>query len=129
LWVITTPYRLLANEYVKVQMSQATRPWTIFSNHGIVLLHVAANPNITLRQLSDTLSITERQVFRILKDLAVADMIQVKRQGRCNCYVINPEAHLRHPTLSHIPLQRIITTVVPELTDRSEAPAKCPTET
>ena len=110
-------------------MSQANRPWTIFSNHGLVLLHVAANPNSTLRELSDTLSITERQVFRILKDLAAADMLQVKRQGRRNCYVINPAAHLRHPTLSHVALQRIITTVVPELTGRSEAPAKCPTET
>jgi DNA-binding MarR family transcriptional regulator len=95
-------------------MSQTSPKWTILSNHGIVLFHIAANPHSTLRELSDLLGITERQIRRILKDLAAAEIIQIQREGRRNRYSINPNAHLRHPTLSPIPLQRFIAAMTPE---------------
>ncbi len=94
-------------------MQKLARAWLLFSNHGLVLFHVAANPNVTQRELSDVLGITERQVGRIVKDLQEADMLRIERQGRQNCYVVNPDVPLRHPTFGHIPLRRIITAVVP----------------
>ncbi len=104
---------------------QHTNPnWTIFSYHGMVLFHVAANPDVTLRELSHRLGITERHVFRIVKDLAAADMLLIQRRGRRNVYVVNPEAHLRHPTLAHIPLRCIIQAVVPALEGSAAAPAE-----
>ncbi len=96
---------------------QYTKPdWTILSSHGMVLFHIAANPDITLRELSDTLGLTERWIAHIVKDLAAADMLRVQRRGLRNYYEVNPDARFRHPTLAHIPLSRIITAVAPELT-------------
>ncbi len=96
-------------------MQQPTRTWSLFSSHGLVLFHVAANPEVTQRELSDTLGLTERQVGRIVKDLRQAEVLRVERRGRQNCYVVNPGAPLRHPTLAHIPLRCIIAAVVPAL--------------
>ncbi len=101
-------------------MRQLRQAWLLFSNHGLVLFHAAANPNATQRELSDALGITERQVGRIVKDLREADMLRVERQGRQNCYLVNPDVPLRHPSLGHIPLRRIIAAVIPELADPAE---------
>ena len=88
------------------------REWTIFSNHGMVLFYVATNPDATLRQISDALGITERQVSRIVKHLSEANMIRVAREGRRNTYVFNPNSRLRHPTLCHVPLGPIIGAII-----------------
>ena len=85
--------------------------WTVFSNHGMVLFYVATNPDATLRQVSDALGITERQVSRIVGHLEAAGMIRVQREGRRNSYAFNPEACLRHPTLAHVPLGPIIAAI------------------
>ncbi len=93
-------------------MEERRRIWTVFSNHGMVLFYVAANPSATLRAISDALGITERQVARIVKDLAEAGMISVERHGPRNAYTINSAAHLRHPTLAHVPLGPIISALL-----------------
>ncbi|MDP9374430.1 MAG: helix-turn-helix domain-containing protein [Chloroflexota bacterium] len=101
-------------------MQQPTRTWSLFSSHGLSLFQAAANPAVTQRELSDALGLTERQVGRIVKDLRQADVLRVERRGRQNCYVVNPDAPLRHPTLAHIPLGSIIAAVVPALVDPTE---------
>ena len=96
-------------------MQQQNPDWTILSTHGMVLTHIAANPDRTLRELSDALGLTERWVGRVVKDLQDADMLRVERRGLRNHYQVNPDAHFRHPTLAHIPLAHIIEAVVSEL--------------
>ena len=71
-------------------MPKPKRRWTLLSNHGLALFHVAANPSSTLREIAVALGITERQVVRIMKDLVEVGI------GRRNCYSINSEADLRH---------------------------------
>ncbi len=93
-------------------MAERRRLWTVFSNHEMVLFYVAANPSATLRAISDALGITERQVARIVKDLAEAGMISVERRGPRNAYTVNSEARLRHPTLAHVPLGPIISVLL-----------------
>ena len=96
----------------------SARDWTIFSAHGLVLFCLAGSPDITIREASDALGLTERHVTRIIKDLEGAGMLIVTRgaHGRRNTYAVNPHVSLRHPTLAHIPLGRIIEAVasVPE---------------
>jgi DNA-binding transcriptional ArsR family regulator len=82
-------------------------PWTILSSHGLVLFFVAANPDATLRETALALGLTERRVSGVVRDLASAGMVCIERRGRNNHYVLNPEARLPHPTVSHIPLGRI----------------------
>ena len=92
-------------------MQQQRPDWTVFSNHGMVLFYVATNPAATLREISDALGITERQVSRIVGHLAGAGMVRVERQGRSNRYAVDPEARLRHPTLAHVPLGPLIAAI------------------
>ena len=94
-------------------MSETKTGWTLLSSHGLVLFHVAAHPDHTLRQMSDVLGITERQVARIVKDLAEAGLLRIERRGRRNYYTVNSKSRLWDPALSQIELSRILEAVVP----------------
>ena len=41
-------------------------------------------------------------------------MLVVERRGRRNRYAVDPEARLQHPTLTHVPLRRLVATVAPD---------------
>ncbi len=94
---------------------ESQREWSLLSNHGKVLFHIASFPDSTLRHISDTLGITERQVGRIVKDLSEAGIIEVHHQGRRNSYIINHEASLQHPMLSHVMVGRLLEALAPSM--------------
>lgn len=75
--------------------------WTFLTNHAHVLLCVAKKPNLRLRDIAEIVGITERAVHRIITDLTDAGFVNVKREGRCNTYIMHPEKHLRHPIEAH----------------------------
>lgn len=92
-------------------MSEATHSssnWTFLTNHSHVLLCIARDPDLRLRDIADAVGITERAVHRIVTDLTEAGYIDVTRDGRCNVYDIHPEKSLRHPIESHRKLADII---------------------
>ena len=84
------------------------RSWTVFSSHGLVLLYLAGHPDSTLRLVSDALGFTERQISRIVKDLVSADMVEVARHGRRQTYTVRADAALRHPSVRHVTVGRIL---------------------
>jgi DNA-binding transcriptional ArsR family regulator len=97
-------------------LNQRSKPqWTIFSNHGTTLFYVAANPDATIRTMSEALGLTERQISRILRDLEGGGLLKAERQGRRNSYTVNPDGYLRHPALSHVKLRQVIEALSPEL--------------
>ena len=77
-------------------------------SHGVVLFHIAQHPSSTMREMSDTLSVTERRISQIVRDLADAKFIEVTRCGRRNAYAVNGDACFTHPTLAHVPLSRFV---------------------
>ncbi len=82
--------------------------WSLFTSHGVVLLHLVAAPDSTLRSLSDATGLTERHVARVVKDLAEAGVLEVQRRGRRNSYAVNGDAPFQHPLLSGVPLRRLL---------------------
>ncbi|MFO0958161.1 MAG: winged helix-turn-helix domain-containing protein [Isosphaeraceae bacterium] len=56
--------------------------WTFLSNHGHVLLCIAADPEIRLRDVADRVGITERAVQRIVADLESGHYVTRIRIGR-----------------------------------------------
>lgn len=74
-----------------------TPPWTFLSNHGHVLLCVARDPNIRVREIAQAVGITERAVQRILGELEEAGAISRQREGRRTRYEVDSELPLRHP--------------------------------
>lgn len=89
-------------------MSEQPRRWTLITSHGLVLFYLAARPDATMRELSRIVGITERQVARIIRDLADAEMISVRRIGRRNNYAVNMEARFPHPSLAHMPVRDVL---------------------
>ena len=82
--------------------------WTLLTSHGYVLFFVAAEPDATIRRISDILGLSERRVASILHDLESAGMLRATRAGRRKHYAINPDAKFRHPALSHVPLREVM---------------------
>jgi hypothetical protein len=75
--------------------------WTFFSNHGHVLLCLAADPQLALRDVSQSVGITERSVQRIVGELEEGGYLVRTREGRRNRYVIRRSVPLRHPIEMH----------------------------
>lgn len=69
--------------------------WTFLTNHARVLLCVANDPGVRLRDIAATLDITERSAFAIITDLAAAGYVVKEKDGRRNRYRI--QAHLPLP--------------------------------
>lgn len=65
------------------------------TNHARVLICIAHDPGVRLRDIGGHLGITERAAHRIVTELAAAGYISRERKGRRNHYTIN--AHLPLP--------------------------------
>src|SRR3954454_8286041 len=76
--------------------SEHERPWTFVTNHTQVLLCLARDPDIRLRDVAQTVGITERAAQRILADLVQAGYVERSRTGRRNSYTIDRERMMRH---------------------------------
>jgi DNA-binding IclR family transcriptional regulator len=70
-------------------MEPAMPRWTFLSNHAQVLLCIANDPGIRLREIGDQVGITERAVHRIVRELDDAGYLIRKRDGRRNRYTIS----------------------------------------
>jgi predicted HTH transcriptional regulator len=74
--------------------------WTFLTNHGHVLLCIAADPGIRGREIAERVGITERAAQAIIADLVREGYVNRTRVGRRNHYQVNPELPLRHPVES-----------------------------
>jgi DNA-binding MarR family transcriptional regulator len=62
-----------------------------------VLLSVAHDPDIRLREIGETVGITERAAHKIVSDLVDAGYLSRKRNGRRNRYTVNSRRRLPDP--------------------------------
>jgi DNA-binding MarR family transcriptional regulator len=69
--------------------------WSFLTNHALVLLCIAHDPGVRLREIGETVGITERAAHRIVGELAAAGYISRERNGRRNRYTI--QTHLPLP--------------------------------
>jgi DNA-binding MarR family transcriptional regulator len=77
--------------------SNADAGWQFVTNHTQVLLCIARDPDVRLRDIADAVGVTVGSAQRILADLVEAGYVQRKRHGRRNRYVVNRAAPmLRH---------------------------------
>lgn len=83
------------------QGAPAPHHWTFLTNHGHVLLCLAHDPSMRLRDVAERVGITERAVQRIVLDLEAAGVLERQRAGRRNTYTIRGSHPLRHPLEAH----------------------------
>ena len=75
--------------------------WTFLSNHAHVLLCIAREPEVRLREVAHRVGITERAVQRIVADLEEGGYLSRSREGRRNRYEVHLDRPLRHSVESH----------------------------
>lgn len=71
--------------------------WTFLTNHARVLVTIARDPAVRLRDVAVTCALTERTVQTIVADLESDGYLQRVRDGRRNRYEISAGAVFRHP--------------------------------
>ncbi|MFZ0665745.1 MAG: helix-turn-helix domain-containing protein [Acidimicrobiales bacterium] len=81
--------------------------WSFLTNHARVLVCIAHDPGVRLRDLADELGITERTAFGIVGDLTTAGYVVKEKDGRRNRYRIQthlpmPEALGRERTIGEV---------------------------
>ncbi len=86
--------------------------WTFLSNHAHVLLLIAKEPEIRLRDVAAQVGITERAVQRIIADLEAGSYLERERIGRRNRYRVHRELPLRHPIEAHRKISSLIALVI-----------------
>ena len=88
--------------------------WTFLTNHAHVLLALAANPDLTLREVAQLVGITERAAHRIVGELEAEGALMRERQGRRNHYEVRPDFPLRHELEKHNTVGRLLKLLRPE---------------
>jgi DNA-binding IclR family transcriptional regulator len=75
-------------------MTPAAPRWTFLTNHGQLLLCIANEPGLSLREIGDRVGITERAAHRIVAELEESGYLSRQRNGRRNQYTIKPHLPL-----------------------------------
>ena len=68
--------------------SPETPTWSFLTNHARVLVCIAQDPGVRLREVGDRVGITERAAHRIVDELVEAGYVSRTRTGRRNQYAI-----------------------------------------
>jgi DNA-binding IclR family transcriptional regulator len=74
----------------------AGRPWTFFTHHGHVLLTLARDPTLRLRDIALDVGVTERATATLVSELVHAGYLQRFKDGRRNRYRVDLSGGLRH---------------------------------
>lgn len=77
------------------------RTWTFLSNHAHVVIALAKEPDLRVRDLAERVGITERAIAQIVADLVDAGVLKRRREGRRNVYDIDSTVPLRHSVEAH----------------------------
>ena len=81
--------------------------WSFLTNHARVLVCIAHDPGVRLRDIATTLDITERSAYAIVTDLTADGYIVKEKDGRRNRYHIQgdlplPESIVRKRTIGEV---------------------------
>lgn len=97
-WEPTMYHQFVNLESGNQGQATATTPrWDFLTNHAHVLLCMAHDPGIRLRDIAVAVGITERAAHRIVSELVEGGYVLRERNGRRNRYEVVAELPLRHP--------------------------------
>ena len=88
--------------------STSAPEFAFLTNHGKVLLLIANDPRIRMRDIAGLLDITERATQRIVAELDKAGYIERERDGRRNRYTVSTHFPLGLPTQRDIDIRSLL---------------------
>jgi DNA-binding MarR family transcriptional regulator len=95
----------------KAAPNAASASWTFLTNHSHVLLCLAADDSLRVRDLAEKVGITERAVLKILSELEAGGAIEREREGRRNRYRVQHLTKLRHTIEEHCTIGDLVAVV------------------
>lgn len=78
--------------------SPESNGWNFLTSHAQVLLCLQRNSAVRLREVAQTVGITERAAQRIVSDLVEGGYVTKTREGRRNRYAVDSTVRMRHPS-------------------------------
>lgn len=84
------------------------RDWTLLDNHAHVLVCLAGDPGLRLRDLAVRIGITERAVQELVNDLEREGLLRRRRAGRRNRYELDLRSPLGHPIEQHRTVEELV---------------------
>lgn len=88
---------VISSDQQQESSSPTSGRWDFLTNHAHVLICIAHDPGIRLRDIAAAVGITERATHRILSELVEEGYVLRMRHGRRNRYEVVGEVPLRHP--------------------------------
>ena len=73
--------------------------WQLLTKRGRVLVCIARDPRVRMREIAEELDITERSAYALVGDLVAAGYVVKQRDGRRNRYVIQRNMPLPAPSM------------------------------
>lgn len=96
--------------------------WSFLTNHARVLLCITENPSVRLREIAESVGVTERAAHRILNDLVAAGYVSRRRIGRRNHYTVRHDLPLPDRLASTQPIGDLLEILLmPRRTDLEDA--------
>ncbi|MCU0267652.1 MAG: MarR family transcriptional regulator [Acidimicrobiales bacterium] len=87
---------------------QARPQWTFLTNHAHIMVCIANEPDLRLRDIAERVGITERAAQDIVGQLETEGYLVRERVGRRNRYVLTVDKPLRHPLERHHRLSELL---------------------
>jgi DNA-binding MarR family transcriptional regulator len=106
------PTSALRSQPTQASERKGRAPWTFLTNHAHVLLCIAKDPTVRMRDVAARVGITERAVQRIVSELEEAGYLHRERNGRQNRYTVRSNLPLRHPIESGCQVSALIKIVL-----------------
>lgn len=88
-------------------------PFSFLTNHGLVLLCIAEDPQARMRDIAVNVDITERAAQRIVSDLIAAGYVERTRNGRRNTYTVQLDLPVALPNQRDVDLGSLMGVLVP----------------
>ena len=82
--------------------------WSFLTNHARVLLCIAHDPGVRLRDIAASVGITERSAYGMVTDLAAAGYAVKQKDGRRNRYQIQAHMPLPEPTSRQLAVGEVL---------------------
>jgi len=87
--------------------------WHLLTKHGRVLVCIARDPRVRLREIAEALDITERSAYALVGDLVAAGYVVKQRDGRRNRYVIQRNLPLPDPSTPERTIGELLELLLP----------------
>jgi DNA-binding IclR family transcriptional regulator len=89
-------------------------PFPFLTNHGLVMLCIARDPRVRMRDIARIVDITERAAQRIVADLVRAGYMSRARDGRRNSYTVRADLRVSLPDQRDIDLSTLLRVLLPD---------------